>query len=391
LIYGFDAADTITGGAGNDTINAEEGSDIITGGSGDDVLYGGTGSGNDTFIYARGDGNDTVVEWQNSGTADKLVLQDVDPAAVSLLRNGNDVTLVIAESEPGAGDGGSILLVANLEEWYSRGIDQILFDDGTTWTRADLRNLLLAQEVTEGDDTIIGFSYADYIDAKGGNDIITAGSGNDTLYGGDGNDVLYGGDSNDLLFGGEGDDLLRGDAGTDLIDGGAGNDTADFSLVTGALVVDLVAGTANTETLTSIENVVAGAGNDSLVGNGEANRLEGGSGADTLLGGVGADTLVGGTGGDTFVYTDILDAGDLIDGFDADSSDNINLDALLDGLSIADADRAGRIEVQQVGPDQDALISVDTTGDAVFDTIVATVTNVTGVLDQNDLNLGALV
>ncbi|MFN4764799.1 calcium-binding protein, partial [Gillisia sp. Q332] len=117
LIYGFDAADTITGGAGNDTINAEEGSDIITGGSGDDVLYGGTGSGNDTFIYARGDGNDTVVEWQNSGTADKLVLQDVDPAAVSLLRNGNDVTLVIAESEPGAGDGGSILLVANLEEW----------------------------------------------------------------------------------------------------------------------------------------------------------------------------------------------------------------------------------------------------------------------------------
>jgi hypothetical protein len=37
------------------------------------------------------------------------------------------------------------------------------------------------------------------------------------------------------------------------------------------------------------------------------------------------------------------------------------------------------------------VISVDTTGDAIFDTTVATVTNVTGTLDQNDLNLGVLV
>ncbi|WP_340115568.1 calcium-binding protein, partial [Pelagibius sp. 7325] len=221
-ITGSEFSDTISGYAGNDTINGDEGSDIITGGGGDDVLYGGTGSGNDTFIYARGDGNDTIVEWQNSGTADKLVLQDVDPAAVSLLRNGNDVTLVIAESGPGAGDGGSILLIANLDEWYSRGIDEIHFDDGTTWTRADLREMLISVAGTEGDDVIAGSNAQDIILGYAGNDTINAGEGSDIITGGSGDDVLYGGtgSGNDTFI------YARGD-GNDTIVEWQNSGTAD--------------------------------------------------------------------------------------------------------------------------------------------------------------------
>jgi hypothetical protein len=44
------------------------------------------------------------------------------------------VTLVIAESAPGAGDDGSILLKNNLNEVYNTGIDEIGFDDATVWT-----------------------------------------------------------------------------------------------------------------------------------------------------------------------------------------------------------------------------------------------------------------
>jgi Ca2+-binding RTX toxin-like protein len=82
----------LQGGAGNDTLNA--------------------GSGDDTYIYARGDGNDVITE--NNGNLDKLVLHGIAPGDVSLVRNGNHVTLVIAESAPGAGDGGSIELRESL-------------------------------------------------------------------------------------------------------------------------------------------------------------------------------------------------------------------------------------------------------------------------------------
>ncbi|HIP79833.1 MAG TPA: type I secretion C-terminal target domain-containing protein, partial [Kiloniellaceae bacterium] len=77
--------------------------------------------------------------------------------------------------------------------------------------------------------------------------------------------------------------------------------------------------------------------------------------------------------------------------FDATGADSIDLDALLDSFAIADVDRSTRVEVQQAGTGQDAVIALDTNGDGVFNGVVATVINVTGDLDQNDLNLGTLV
>ncbi|NIA67387.1 hypothetical protein HBA54_02140 [Pelagibius litoralis] len=139
------------------------------------------------------------------------------------------------------------------------------------------------------------------------------------------------------------------------------------------------------------DNLQGDAQEDYLLGFGGNDVLTGNGGNDVFDGGAGNDTLYGGTGSDTFVYNDIVDAGDLIDGFDATGVDSIDLDALLDGLGVADVDRSSRVDVQQAGIGQDAVISVDTTGDAVFDTVLATVTNVTGDLDQNDLNLGTLV
>jgi len=131
--------------------------------------------------------------------------------------------------------------------------------------------------------------------------------------------------------------------------------------------------------------------NDILRGFGGADVLSGNGGDDILVGGAGADTLIGGDGADSSVYNDIADAGDLIDGFDATGVDSIDIDGLLDSLGIADADRAASVDVQQGGTGLDATIWVDTTGDFVVDTVVATVANVTGDLDQNDLNLGTLV
>jgi len=74
----------------------------------DDVLQG--GREDDTYIYTRGDGNDTIIEVPDAQTSafDTLVLHASRRPASSLVRDGNDIVLAIAESAPGAGDGGSV-------------------------------------------------------------------------------------------------------------------------------------------------------------------------------------------------------------------------------------------------------------------------------------------
>ncbi|MBP1862210.1 calcium-binding protein, partial [Rhizobium herbae] len=151
-------------------------------------------SGNDTYHYARGDGNDTIIEAYSNGTDDRLVFTDINPADVTLVRNGNDLTVVIAESAPGAGDAGSVLIKETLIDYLGQGVDKVVFADGTTWTRADLRVVS-----TSGNDTFTGFSTTDIIDAGAGNDTIDGVGGNDTITGGSGNDVMTGGSGSDIF------------------------------------------------------------------------------------------------------------------------------------------------------------------------------------------------
>ncbi len=111
--------------AGNDTIVGFNTNDTFRGGAGDDAISG--GAGDDTYIYARGDGHDTITEvgGGNYSTIDTLVLEGLNPSDVSLVRSGNDLTLVIAESAPGAGDDGSILLKDEVNDWFNQGVEKI--------------------------------------------------------------------------------------------------------------------------------------------------------------------------------------------------------------------------------------------------------------------------
>jgi len=184
--------DASAGTDGNDTIYGFGYDDILQGGKGDDVLYG--GQGNDTYIYNRGDGHDTIYDLADAAGPefDTLVLHGINPADVSLARNGNDVALVFAESEPGAGDGGSVLLQGELDNWFNQGVEQVTFDDGTVWTQNDLRLKVLAQASTPGNDTIVGFNTNDVIEGGRGDDTISGGAGDDTyIYTrGDGHDSI---------------------------------------------------------------------------------------------------------------------------------------------------------------------------------------------------------
>ncbi|NNH67135.1 calcium-binding protein [Rhizobium laguerreae] len=181
----------VQGGVGDDVLSAQAGFEaVFIGGGGNDAITG--GSGNDTYVYSRGNGNDTIIEAANAGSSDQLLLTDINPAAVSLVRNGIDVTIVIAESAPGAGDGGSVLLKDTLDDYASRGVDQVTFADGTVWSRSDIRIRLLDQAATTGNDTIVGFNTADTLIGRQGNDALNGGEGNDTFHysRGDGHDTI---------------------------------------------------------------------------------------------------------------------------------------------------------------------------------------------------------
>ncbi|MBB4268198.1 calcium-binding protein [Roseospira visakhapatnamensis] len=353
VIHGFFESETIDGLAGNDVIDGGNGDDTITGGLGDDTITG--GGGNDTFVYVRGDGSDTVSDGETfGGTADTLRLQGIAVEAVSLSRDGANVTLHIAESTAGAGDGGAVSILNTLDPHYERGVEQIVFDDGTTWTMQDLRDRLLSDVGTEGDDTIEGTDAADVLNGLGGDDVIDGGNGADTITGGTGNDTITGGDGSDtyIFNAGDGIDSVK-DSGfhdTDrlVIHGHAVGDVtvsrvtegSDDLLLTFAGSSDQITvwNTLNGDNWGTIEEIVfddgtvwtpadmratllaqeATTGDDVIHGFFESETIDGlagndvidgGNGADTITGGSGNDTITGGDGSDTYIFN----AGDGID------------------------------------------------------------------------------
>lgn len=135
------------------------------------------GAGDDVYVYSRGDGGDTITETSGNGIADTLMLHGIDPNAVSLVRNGSDVTLLFAPSTAGGVDGGSVLLKGNLVTTSGQGVDQITFDDGITWSSSLVVGLKLG---TTGNDTVTGTTANEIFYGSAGTDTLIGGGGADT-------------------------------------------------------------------------------------------------------------------------------------------------------------------------------------------------------------------
>jgi Ca2+-binding RTX toxin-like protein len=134
-----------------------------------------------------------------------------------------------------------------------------------------------------------------------------------------------------------------------------------------------------------VDITLQGSGDLSVIGNDEDNFVTGNDGANRLEGGAGADSLIGGDGADVFVYSDILDGGDLIVGFDGDAGDRIDLGLLFDALGLSEADLDARVNIDQTGTD--ATIALDADGDGSFEVTLVTVADVTGDLTGGHLAL----
>ncbi|WMR30454.1 calcium-binding protein, partial [Metapseudomonas otitidis] len=271
-IHGLGGNDQLSGGAGDDVLMGDDGNDSLIGGAGNDSLIG--GRGNDTYLFDIGHGNDVIDNAADAagGKIDRVVFgAGIDPASVGVKRNGNDLLL-----QTSASDSVRLTNYFSAEGTNGVAVDRIEFHNGTVWTIADVKNLVL--QATAGNDRIEGYVTNDQLSGLEGDDRLFGYGGNDTLLGGEGRDTLDGGIGDDRLFGEAGDDMLEGGEGNDYLDGGEGNDRID-------------AGVGD-------DTLVGGAGNDYLNGSAGRDTLQGGDGDDTLVGGAGDDFLAGGKGND---------------------------------------------------------------------------------------------
>ncbi len=193
-------------------------------------------------------------------------------------------------------------------------IEELRFSDETALTAEDIRELVLAQAKTSGDDEIVAFHTADTLDGGAGNDTLVGNGGGDTFvfglgYGQDIVDayivyvtrdepdrILFDADvaPEDLVLSRSGDDLVLSISGTDdrltIAD--------HFSSLGYWEVEEFHFSDETVWTAADIQlRMLAGtSGGDVLIGGTDADYLDGGAGNDILKGRQGDDTYVFGIG-----------------------------------------------------------------------------------------------
>ncbi|MEM0978091.1 MAG: calcium-binding protein [Pseudomonadota bacterium] len=274
LSAGGSVGTTLYGYGGNDTLTGNAGDDLIVGGTGNDQLFG--AGGNDTYKWSLGDGTDEIRDQDGSGEEiDTLQLADINPTDVGLTRASGSDWLFINIHQNGVPTGQTINVVDQFEN-NTKGIEKIVFADGTVWDADEIA----AQTKLHG---------------SSGNDSLSAGgSVGTTIYG-------YGG--NDDLNGNGGDDILIGGSGADDLDGNGGSDWASYETSTTGVTARLDDQSSNTgdaagDIYQQIENLRGSNHTDTLYGDSAANKIEAGDGDDFVETWSGDDVIYGGAGND---------------------------------------------------------------------------------------------
>jgi Ca2+-binding RTX toxin-like protein len=363
VIYGSTFHDTLIGGAGNDTlIGVSGGNNMLLGGEGDDAL-----EGYATPVYSVPQPNSPYPLWYLS-TQDTLVggvgndvlhMIGVDDGLGCVAQFSSGFGHDLLKSEKGnnsvsfdasvlagqlavSNSGGDLILsraggldTLTIENYFGQRVDSaygpvgsIKFQNGTSWTQADLVRMLTVGG--SGNDTLIGTGLGDLsLSGGGGDDLISGGAFNERLIGGAGRDTVGGGQGADtVVFNrGDGQDLVHAD-GADVIELGSGIARSDLSVgklgVSGLGAVVLSLGSTDTITLDG-----AGSWNTLIVSFADGSHVTGAEiyamatqpddlvllgspGDDALDGGLGNDTLYGREGNDTLGGA--MDGSDLLMG-----------------------------------------------------------------------------
>jgi Ca2+-binding RTX toxin-like protein len=168
------------------------------------------------------------------------------------------------------------------------------------------------------------------------------------------------------IIGNGGANIIEGKSGADILDGGSGTDTVSYASSASGVTVMLngstttfgIGGDAEGDSIKNFENVTGSALADALTGNGSANVINGGAGADTLAGGAGSDS---------FVFSSLLDPGniDTISDYSA-PNDTMRLDdAIFSALAVGTLSSAA-FHIGSAAADANDRIIYDAATGAVY-------------------------
>lgn len=159
----------------------------------------------------------------------------------------------------------------------------------------------LFEFVFDGNDTLFGSGFEDFLQGFDGRDVLVGGAGVDVLEGGDGDDRLDGGAGGDSMSGGRGGDIYNVDDVRDIVFEAASDPGVDrintFVDFTNPENVEFLVGLFADEGLRLIGNE----GRDRITGSSiiaEGDIIAGLGGGDRLVGLVGNDIIDGGRGND---------------------------------------------------------------------------------------------
>ncbi|MES2356088.1 MAG: hypothetical protein V4568_17125 [Pseudomonadota bacterium] len=294
-----------TGNALDNVLRGNSAANTLTGGAGNDAYYVSTG---DTITETVSAGTDTVIAdiaWTLGSNLENLTFAGT--AAIN--GTGNTLANVInGNSAANILDGGTGIdtlrgglgndtyVVDNVgdvvTELAGEGAD--LIQSSVTYAlSANIENLTLTGNGTingtgnELDNILIGNSGANTLTGGAGNDTLSGGTGADKMLGGIGNDAYVVDNTSDVVTENlnEGTDVVQSSVAYTL-----GNNLENLTL-TGT---SAIGGTGN-----ALDNI--------LIGNSGKNTLTGKAGNDRLDGGAGVDKLIGGLGNDTYVVDNTSD------------------------------------------------------------------------------------
>jgi Ca2+-binding RTX toxin-like protein len=132
------------GGTNDNLLSGLDGDDVLFGDTGNDTLDG--GAGHDRYVYLAGDGDDLIRDTGPAGDTDVLALAGFTPPDVAFHRLSaapDDLVITLAT--------GGRILIEGFGSAPGIGIDAVSFDDGTTWTRAELDSFAAAAPLLSGD------------------------------------------------------------------------------------------------------------------------------------------------------------------------------------------------------------------------------------------------
>ncbi|UCE37655.1 MAG: DUF4347 domain-containing protein [Thermoplasmata archaeon] len=326
-IRGDEGEDIVLGGAGGDYIEGNDNDDVILGDNGELTMPGGVIDMIETIFPSYGS-NDTIYGQDDDdiilgGTAGDYIWGN-DDNDIILGDNGkitmpDEVIQVIETTDPATG--GSDIIEGNDDDdkilggaagdfiWGNLGNEVILGDNGrldfVVDGDADTLDLIETTdpsiggidtiEGNEGEDTILGGPYGDYIWGHENNDLILGDNGrvtqpgeiieliettdpaiggNDTIEGNDGDDYILGGAEGDLIWGNLNEDVILGDNGfLDMVFDGDAN-TLDLIVTTDPGI----------------------GGSDTIEGNEDNDKILGGAFGDDIWGHGGEDIILGDNG-----------------------------------------------------------------------------------------------